>query len=289
MKKDALEKFFKNVPAEQIEQLRAFRSNYPPRHLTVDGNNWQYIACGQGNKALALLPGATGNGEMAFKHITALQKEYRIISPTYPPTAATMGQLTDGIAAILDAENIQRAHIMGGSFGGIVAQCFVRAYPHKVDKLILSHTLGPKPERVKRTKRTMVVLTLFPLWLMRALFKRETTKLLHADHAEYEFWRAYLDEEIHRIKKKEIMNILRRGIDFDQHYAFKSDDLKDWPGKILIIESTDDPLALKASSEVLKALYPGAQVHSFHGTGHSASILKAEEYQAVIKNFLKES
>jgi aminoacrylate hydrolase len=289
MKKDTFTKFYTNVPPAQKEQLRAFRSNYPPRHLTVDGHDWDYIACGQAEEVLVLLPGATGNGEMAFKHIIALEKEYRIISPTYPPTAATMGQLTGGIAAILDAENIQQAHIMGGSFGGIVAQCFVRAYPHKVDKLILSHTLGPKPERVKRTKRAMILLFLFPLWLMRALLKRETIKLLDAEHAEYEFWRAYLQEEFFRLNKKEIMNILRRGIDFDQHYAFTSDDLKDWPGKILIIESADDPLARQDSSKKLKALYPRAQVYSFHGTGHAASILKAEEYQSVIKNFLKES
>jgi pimeloyl-ACP methyl ester carboxylesterase len=289
MKKDAFDKLYINVPPEQKEQLRAFRSDYPPRNLTVDGHDWQYIVCGQAEETLVLLPGATGNGEMAFKHITALEKEYRIISPTYPPTAATMAQLTGGIAAILDAENIQRAHIMGGSFGGIVAQCFVRKYPKIVDKLILSHTIGPKPERVKRTRRAVIILFLFPLFLIRFLFKRETTKLLDAEHGEYEFWSAYLQEEILRLNKKAIMNILKRGIDFDQHYAFKSDDLKDWPGNILIIEAADDPLARQDSSKSLKALYPRAQVYSFHGTGHAASILKPEEYRSVITNFLKES
>ena len=200
-----------------------------------------------------------------------------------------MGQLTDGIAGILDAENIQRAHIMGGSFGGIVAQCFVRKYPKRVVKLILSHTIGPKPERVKRTRRAAIILLLFPLFLIRFLFKRETTKLLDAEHAEYEFWQAYLQEEILRLNKKAIMNILKRGIDFDQHYAFKSEDLKDWPGNILIIEAADDPLARQDSSKTLKALYPRAKVHSFHGTGHAASILKPEEYRSAITNFLKES
>jgi len=38
--------------------------------------------------------------------------------------------------------------------------------------------------------------------------------------------------------------------------------------------------------EALKALYPQARVHTFHGSGHVASIAKLDEYVAVIRDFL---
>ncbi|MBI5565787.1 MAG: hypothetical protein HY870_12905 [Chloroflexi bacterium] len=37
----------------------------------------------------------------------------------------------------------------------------------------------------------------------------------------------------------------------------------------------------------LKALHPQARVHTFHGSGHVASIAKLNEYVAVIAGFLR--
>ena len=287
MSSDAFDKIYKKVPQEQRERLRRFRSTHPPKHLDAAGAGWEYISCGQGDEALMLLPGALGTGEMAFKLIMALEDEYRVISPTYPSTASTMAQLIDGAACILDSEDIPHTHILGGSFGGLVAQCFVRKYPQKVDKMILSHTLAPKADRVKRTKKVNIIVFLLPLWVIRALFKLRSAKLLPSEHPEREFWRAYLSETISGIAKKAMINILKRGIDFDQNYMFTPDDLAKWPGRILILESGDDPLAQAQAREALKALYPQARVHTFYGTGHAASIVKPEEYVSVIKDFLR--
>jgi hypothetical protein len=38
----------------------------------------------------------------------------------------------------------------------------------------------------------------------------------------------------------------------------------------------------------MSALYPGARLHLFHGTGHSTSVLKEQEYQEAIELFLEE-
>lgn len=288
MAKNAFDKFYKKVPQEQKEQLIRFRSAHQSKHLDVAGTEWEYISGGQGEETLLLLPGAFGNPEISFKIIMALENDYRVIAPTYPSTATTMAQLMDGAAAILEAEGISHAHVLGGSFGGIVAQCFVRKYPQMVDKLILSHTIPPKAERVKRSKRVAILLFFFPLWLILSLTKKRTSKMIPEEHAEYEFWQAYLKEEITHLNKKVMQNILKRGIDLDQNYTFTPDDLKDWPGKMLILESGDDPLAPGESREVLKSLYPRAQVNTFHGTGHASSIIKPEEYLSAVKKFLKE-
>jgi hypothetical protein len=56
----------------------------------------------------------------------------------------------------------------------------------------------------------------------------------------------------------------------------------------LILEGDNDPVAEVPAREALKAIYPGAKVHTFHGSGHVASIAKLPEYTGVIKAFLEE-
>ena len=67
---------------------------------------------------------------------------------------------------------------------------------------------------------------------------------------------------------------------------FTRDDLKDWSGKILIIESDDDPAISARDRSLLKSTYPHAQVHTFADAGHASSIVRREEVLSVIKTFL---
>jgi hypothetical protein len=47
----------------------------------------------------------------------------------------------------------------------------------------------------------------------------------------------------------------------------------------------DDPSTPEPVRAALRDLYPRAQVHLFHGTGHVTAVLKQDEYQAVIEGF----
>ena len=47
-------------------QYRAFCAAHPPRYRTIDGVVWEYIACGQGNEVMVLLPGGFGAATTAF-------------------------------------------------------------------------------------------------------------------------------------------------------------------------------------------------------------------------------
>jgi pimeloyl-ACP methyl ester carboxylesterase len=50
----------------------------------------------------------------------------------------------------------------------------------------------------------------------------------------------------------------------------------------------DDPGTPESVRDAMSALYPGARLHLFHGTGHSTSVLKEQEYQEAIEQFLEE-
>jgi pimeloyl-ACP methyl ester carboxylesterase len=57
-----------------------------------------------------------------------------------PPVPYTLGDLADDLVALLDALGLQRAHVLGTSFGGAVAQHAALRHPDRVASLILVAT-----------------------------------------------------------------------------------------------------------------------------------------------------
>src|SRR5512133_1194121 len=140
---------------ELSDRLAVFHHDYPYREIVVAGTPWRYRRGGAPDgPALLLLAGGTLVPDPFFLVIEALGRRYRIIAPAYPPIRTVAG-LVDGVTAILDAEQVRTAHVVGSSFGGYLAQCFVRAHPERVDTLILAqtgvrHFVGAGPVTVLR-------------------------------------------------------------------------------------------------------------------------------------------
>ena len=282
MKNNTFTAIYKNVPPEQTEKLRKFRSSHPYRTCVVDNITWEYISCGKGRKTLLLLPGGIRFADAWFKLITALEDKYRIISPTYP-ALPTMAELTKGIFTILKSEHIDDVHVLGTSFGGWVAQCFVRHYPDAVKTLILSNT--SRPDTFSRTliRISQVFTSIYPERLLQSTFKKRLLDLFSGQ--DREFWEAYLEEVSANTKRADIR--AQQDCVYDlTTYTFSENDLANWPGRILILESDDDPAFKEPDREALKAIYPQAHVHTFHNAGHTPGYTKPEEYMSVIENFL---
>ena len=282
----AFDRYYRNVPRQEFDHLVRFRAAHPGKHTSAQGVQWDYLASGRGSEALLILPGLLGIGEMSFQHIRAFENDYRVIVPSYPFEIAVVNQMADGIAAILGAEGIQQAHVLGGSYGGMVAQCLVRRYPQRVLSLVLSHSGGPQPNRAATNRKFIALLRLLPMSLLRLMLKGATRKSLKDAPEQIPFWTAYTNEMIARLRKADLISRYQVAVDFDATSAFTPDDLKDWPGRILILEGDNDPIAEAPARAALKALHPQARVHTFQGSGHVASIAKLDEYVAVIKRFL---
>ena len=286
------DEIYTRVPTEQVARLKAFRRAHPYKQLTASQVQWQYICCGRGEQALLLLPGALSVGESTFPLISAFENEYRIIAPSYP-LSLTMAGLCVGIARILEAEAVNEAHLYGGSYGGLVAQYFVRQYPLKVRSLILSHTFilsqkYAKPLWIAGKLFSTLPQSLFVPLLKSRLDKMLVSKLRATNHPEAEFWHAYLNEAIASGQLKEVFTHQNKCLlDLTHQPQFTRDDLKQWPGKILIIESNDDPAISPRDRSLLRNTYPQAQVHTFGNAGHASFILRREEVVSIIRTFLQ--
>ena len=285
------DEIYTRVPTEQVARLKAFRLAHPYKQLTTGDIQWQYICCGRGEQALLLLPGALSVGESTFPLITAFEDEYRIIAPSYT-LSLTMEGLCEGISRILEAEAVNEVHVCGGSYGGLVAQYFVRQYPIKVRSLILSHTFILTHRYAKPLWIAGKLFPALPQSLFVPLLKFRLNKMLLStlrarNHPEAEFWRAYLNEAIDSDLLKEVFTHQNKCLlDLTRQLPFTHDDLKQWPGKILIIESDDDPAISPRDRALLRSIYQQSQVHTFDDAGHASSILRREEVVSIIRTFL---
>jgi pimeloyl-ACP methyl ester carboxylesterase len=290
-KSAAFDEIYRKVPTDQVAWLREFRLAHPYKRLTIGDTKWEYISCGHGEQTLLLLPGALSVGESAFPLITAFENEYRIIAPSYA-LSLTMEGLCEGIAHILEAEALNKVHVLGGSYGGLVAQYFVRQYSARVHSLILSHTFVLTPRSVKPLWIAGKLFPALPQSLFVSMVRLRLNKMLlptlrAANHPETEFWSAYLNEAIASgLLRKVFTHQNKCLLDLAQKPQFTSDDLNEWNGKILIIESDDDPAIPAQDRALLRSTYPQAQVHTFRDAGHVSSILKREEVFSIIRIFL---
>lgn len=58
-----------------------------------------------------------------------------------PPGPYAMATMASDAAAVLDAAGVERAHLVGASMGGMIAQEFALQYPERVRSLILACTM----------------------------------------------------------------------------------------------------------------------------------------------------
>jgi pimeloyl-ACP methyl ester carboxylesterase len=130
---------------------------------------------------------------------------------------------------------------------------------------------------------------LLPEGILRRLIGKRLRALMPVKTAETSLFHAMFEELLYdRLTKADILSILWRSVDYyTQQYTPR--DLVSWPGKVLLVMADDDPSTPESVRSTMSALYPGARLHLFHGTGHGTSVLKEEEYQAVIDQFLEEA
>jgi pimeloyl-ACP methyl ester carboxylesterase len=285
LKKNDFDSLYADVPRAQREEFQSFRRSHREKVVDANGIEWRYLDSGEGQETILLLVGGLRMADAGFNAILRLEKEFRVITPSYPPVE-TMAELADGLAAILHAEQIDKAHVMGGSFGGMVAQRFIHHYPYLVEKLVLSSTAIPDEEAVQSYRSTLRQLTLTPTIFAFSLARKRLFRIMNVPPEQAEFWQAYLRELFNnRLSKADLMSTFACMIDFAEKGLEKPED---WHGSVLILTAEDDVTFDTDAKNALFKVYPSAQVHVFEAAGHSPSLTHRDEYFGVVTNFLHE-
>jgi pimeloyl-ACP methyl ester carboxylesterase len=275
------------VPEQPIGvQLARFRAAHPLVHCQRTKEVWRYRRVGQGTEPVLWLTGAFGVAELAFQSLLAMGGQFTIIAPDYP-SMPTLDAMCEGLIAILNQERIERAHVVGGSLGGMIAQHLIRRNPDRVLSLVLSHTAPPASSRllVGAVRALVDTLPMWPESLVRWGFAR---RLRVGFTAADPFWLQYFDDVVSTQSRAELTSRVRLAAEFAGQ-DYRPDDLRAWPGPVMLLDADDDPLMPMAQQVALRKLYPRARMHSFVRTGHAAALLDPEGYATVIRQFLSDS
>ncbi len=280
--------FYKDVPAEQVERLQAFRRRYPYTAMDIEGMPWRFIDTQLGDQVLFIFAGGTSIAEISFKTIQHLADKNRVIAPDYPPID-NIRQLFEGYIEMLDRLGISRFTVMGGSYGGWLAQSFVRFVPDRVEKVVLSAIGPPNPENSRQLARMLWILRLMPMSLLRALMNRSFNNLVGKQDPtpEQVLLLAQLQEIMHtRVTRRDILALLQRLIDQTENYRFRPEDLVSWPGRMLVLMGSEDPSTTPEKRMAMVELYPNAKHVIFEGADHSMAVTHQDAYYRELDTFL---
>ena len=124
--------------------------------ISVNGFRLYYEVEGDG-EPVVLIPGFAAGRETWVRQTPSLSRNFRVITfdprgvseSDKPEGPQSIGLLADDLAHLLQALGISRAHIVGASFGGFVAQEFALRYPFMTRKLVLCCTSFGGPNHVQ--------------------------------------------------------------------------------------------------------------------------------------------
>src|SRR6185436_7374890 len=141
---------------------------------------------------LVFLPGALLEPSEAL--LRRLSANRRVVALTYTD-ATRMTDLTDAIAGQVAAAGIQRADVLGSSYGGWVAQCLARRHPALVRRLIFVHTFALRPDAAWRFRLALKIWKALPGALLRGLMMARVRRMLRPllDRSPEEHQRALRD------------------------------------------------------------------------------------------------
>jgi pimeloyl-ACP methyl ester carboxylesterase len=180
-----------------------------------------------------------------------------------PPGPYTAAAMAEDAVQVLDEAVVDRAHVVGTSLGGMVAQELALARPERVDRLVLACTTPGGPGAFPLPQRTVALIAEAPSLAPAVALRRFVENAL-ADDAP--------DELVERIHAHRLASPPDPAGWQAQAAAGAGFDALDRIGGIaaptLILHGTDDGVVDSRNAALLAERIPDARVQLFEGRGH---------------------
>ena len=132
-----------NAPIEAMKQTTSTEL-FPVEHISIHGHQIAYRRGGQG-PVLLLLHGIAGSSLTWVPAMRLLQSDYTVLAPDFQGHGASekplgdysLGNLASAMRDFLSLLGIDRATVVGQSFGGGVAMQFSYQFPERCERLVL--------------------------------------------------------------------------------------------------------------------------------------------------------
>jgi 3-oxoadipate enol-lactonase len=241
-----------------------------------------------------LVPGFGAGLWIWYRQVPALAREFRVIAFD-PRGVARSGDgggemtarlLADDLAALLDALGVGSAHVVGGSFGGFVAQEFALAHPGRVRGLVLCCTSyggpghrPPRPETLDTIASTKGLDT--EDRVRQNLLLAFSPGFAEAEPGEVE--RVISLRAQSPVPEHVYLRQLRAAMGFDARERVASIS-----APTLVITGDADDIVPHENSLNLAALIPGARLRVVAGGSHAFFIERAGEFNRAVAEFINQ-
>ena len=195
----------------------------------------------------------------------------------------SMDDWVEQIIGLLDALNIDKASVVGNSFGGGLALAIAIRYPERVNKLVLMGSAGVSfdlTEGLDKAWGYQPSIANMKQLLNIFAYNRE---LVSDDLAELRY-KASIQEGFQESFSSMFPAPRQRWIEAMQS---ELEDIKNIKHKTLIIHGRDDKVIPINNAFKLIELIQHAQLHVYSECGHWTQIEKKEEFNQLVNCFLK--
>ena len=264
--------------------------------VAVNGLHLYHESHGSG-EPLLLIMGWGGNAATWKAQLDGLAERYHVIAfdnrgvgrSSAPRGPYTTRQMADDALGLLDALEIGRAHVLGISLGGMVAQELALAHPERVDALILGCTTAGGPTAPGRHRLEEDIAG------FHQLSQNGTPDLEWFG----EFLRHLWTEEALAKSTTELQDFVFSLIRFPptrhglraQAEAVSNHDtsrrLKSIRQRTLVITGAEDSLIDPRNSLLLASRIPDAELVSFDGLKHAFHLEEPKLVNRVIVEFIE--
>jgi len=257
----------------------------------VNGININYKIEGEG-EPLILISGSDVSLSSWKSQMALFKKYYRTIAfdnrgagkSDKPAGPYTMKLMADDTIGLMDHLGIKKAHVLGVSLGGMIAQELAINYPDRVDKLVLASTFARRDGTSGFTSE-----------INKAIEDYERSP--HDKASQLKLLYTNLDAVWNKGSYRVLLPLIKLAIRFSmikfsagQDEAVMKHDTADRLGLIkaptLVITGAEDRLVNPVSSEVIANLIPEAKLVKVVGGGHDLFIAMKDEFNKEVLDFL---
>jgi 2-hydroxymuconate-semialdehyde hydrolase/2-hydroxy-6-oxo-octa-2,4-dienoate hydrolase len=266
------------------------------RTIDAGGITTHYLEAGTGDPVLLLHgsgPGVSGTANWQ-KNIGPLSERFRVLAPDsvgFGDTARpddvvySLRTWTDHVWAFLDAHGIGSTSIVGNSLGGRIALQMATDRPDRIAKMVLMGSPGvgmtltdglaalrayrPSPEAMRDLLRNYFAVnpSLISDELVRIRYEASIA------NGAFEAYTAMFNDPRHK----------------GSELGITEDEVRAITTPTLLVHGREDKVVPLTVSVTMLGLLPNADLHVFSACGHWTQIERADEFSALVTDYLERS
>ncbi len=190
-----------------------------------------------------------------------------LLEQPLPPVPYTLSDMAQDVVGLLDHLNIDKAHILGASMGGMIAQVFAIEHPQRTASLISVMSMPGEPETMQSTPEAMTALMSIPpsdragfiehsLVYQAFQSKKHRSDAISREKAARDYDRSFYPEG----SPRQMAAIYASGRRTEALAALKV--------RTLVLHGADDTLISPSAAKRTAEIIPGAELVILDDMGH---------------------